>query len=227
MAFGSRVCGILAALGLGLAALPAHAGPASFLPETGAVCRAPIATTERAGRLPGSLLGALSLVESGRWHPDLKESFAWPWTVTSGKTTHYFADKAAAVAQVRRMQSRGIRNIDVGCMQINLGYHGDAFASLEDALDPEQNVAYAARFLSQLHNQTRSWIRSIERYHSGTPALGHAYRERVQKLWPIERARAADQRRREVVAAYEVRRAAREAQVDEARRRQAARANRS
>ncbi len=35
-------------------------------------------------------------------------------------------------------------------MQVNLGYHPEAFASLEAAFDPRRNVAYATRFLLEL-----------------------------------------------------------------------------
>ena len=35
---------------------------------------------------------------------------------------------------------RGVRQVDVGCMQINLQSHPHAFASLEDAFDPGSNA---------------------------------------------------------------------------------------
>jgi soluble lytic murein transglycosylase-like protein len=54
-----------------------------------------------------------------------------------------------------------VRNIDVGCMQVNLGYHGKAFADLEAAFDPATNVAYAARFLSELFSKRRSWALAV------------------------------------------------------------------
>ena len=37
---------------------------------------------------------------------------------------------AAAIAAVTRLRARGIRNIDVGCMQVNLHYHGQHFETL-------------------------------------------------------------------------------------------------
>ncbi len=62
-----------------------------------------------------------------------------------------------AVAAVRAMQARGIQSIDVGCGQINLMHHPDAFASLEQAFDPQANAVYAARFLKELFAQTGDW----------------------------------------------------------------------
>ena len=41
-----------------------------------------------------------------------------------------------AVAAVQALQARGVRSIDVGCLQVNLMYHPIAFASLDDAFDP-------------------------------------------------------------------------------------------
>ena len=111
---------------------------------------------------------------------------------------------------MRQLRSKGVRNIDVGCMQVNLHYHPTAFASLEEAFDPTANVAYAANFLAALHDETRSWTRSVARYHSSTPARGSAYFHRVSKLWQRERQRVADERRREVQEAYLARKAARE-----------------
>ncbi len=207
----SSLVGTIFGLGLALAAVPAAAGNPQFSAEIGALCRAPIAQAEQDHRIPRQLLAGVSLAESGRWHRAKKESFAWPWTVTSGKKSRYFESRDAAIREVKHLRSHGVSNIDVGCMQINLYYHAAAFASLEEAFDPAANVAYAAKFLGDLHAKTRSWTRSVARYHSSTPALGSAYFGRVSKLWQRERHRVAAQRRREIRAAYEIRKAAREA----------------
>jgi soluble lytic murein transglycosylase-like protein len=64
------------------------------------------------------------------------------------------------VAEVRALKARKICNINVGCMQINLYYHPDAFADLEAALDPASNVAYAAGYLKNLRTSQGSWTRA-------------------------------------------------------------------
>jgi hypothetical protein len=38
------------------------------------------------------------------------------------------------------MQGEGVRSIDIGCMQINLVHHPDAFGSLEAGFDPITNA---------------------------------------------------------------------------------------
>src|SRR3546814_20114553 len=91
----------------------------------------------------------------------------------------FLPSKAAAIEEVRRLQARGIRNIDVGCLQVNLHYHPDAFASLETAFDTEANAAYAADFLVRLREEARSWTRAIGQYHSPPPIRGTRYRSKV------------------------------------------------
>ena len=87
-------------------------------------------------------------------------------------TAATFASKAEAIAHVERLKAAGERNIDVGCMQINLMHHPDAFASLDEAFEPTRNVAYGARFLGALEQETSSWERAVERYHTADPGRG-------------------------------------------------------
>jgi hypothetical protein len=95
---------------------------------------------------------------------------------------------------VHELRSQGRSNIDVGCMQINLGYHGDAFASVADALEPAANVAYGAQFLKKLREETRSWARATAHYHSRHPQRGQAYREKVYRFWhQVQGGRVVDQ----------------------------------
>lgn len=146
-------------------------------------CAEAVAAAERRHGLPRGLLQAVALSESGRWDKAAKRSQAWPWAVTSGPDSLYAPDKTAAIEAVERLQAAGRRNIDVGCVQVNLKHHPDAFASLEDALDPATNADYGARFLASLREDTRSWARAIERYHSADPVRGRDYRERVYANW--------------------------------------------
>ncbi|WP_420403866.1 transglycosylase SLT domain-containing protein [Nisaea sp.] len=133
-------------------------------------------------RIPRHLLFAISLKETGRWNDERQESFTWPWTVTSGGEGRHFPHKIAAMAEVRRLLAKGITNIDVGCMQINLHYHGKAFDSLEEAFDPDRNTEYAARFLTELKQRHGSWRDAIEHYHSGNETRGRTYRHAVSRL---------------------------------------------
>ena len=133
--------------------------------------------------IPVHLLDAIATVESGRWDSSRQASVAWPWTVSSGGDGKYFPTKAEAVAEVRRLKAGGVRNIDVGCMQVNLMYHPDAFASLDEAFDPAANIGYAARFLTGLFQATSHWLTAASYYHSQTPSLAAEYRHKLEKIW--------------------------------------------
>ncbi len=157
------------------------AGPAAAgLPD---ICGTIAGETERAEGIPPGLVRAVALVESGRWLPEDRRTQAWPWTVTAGPETFYLPSKRAALRKVQQLRASGRSNIDVGCMQVNLGYHGDAFASLDEALDPATNIAYGAKFLKRLRIETRSWARATARYHSSDPDRGQAYRAKVYRRW--------------------------------------------
>jgi soluble lytic murein transglycosylase-like protein len=159
-----------------LPAWPAAAG----LPD---ICGTIAGETERAEGIPPGLVRAVALVESGRWLPEDRRTQAWPWTVTAGPETFYLPSKRAALRKVEELRASGRSNIDVGCMQVNLGYHGDAFATLDEALDPASNIAYGARFLKHLRVATRSWARATACYHSSDPDRGKAYRAKVYRRW--------------------------------------------
>ncbi len=163
-------------------ARPAGAVTMLGLP-TEALCAAETARNERLNAIPPQLLDAISLVESGRYSSETKATLAWPWTITAEGEGKYFQSKAEAIAEIKRLKARGVKNIDVGCMQINLMYHPDAFASLEEALEPANNVAYAARFLKGLYGATNDWPVAASYYHSQTPSRAAAYRERLMKVW--------------------------------------------
>jgi hypothetical protein len=174
---------------------PQAAGPLS---GDWALCAEEIARTEAAEQIPSQLLAAISKVESGRWEKSTEANLAWPWTVMAEGRGRYLPTKAAAIAEVERLQAAGVSNIDVGCMQVNLQFHPDAFASLEQAFDPAENVAYAAEFLLQLKAEHQSWIKAVGSYHSRTPANFTRYRAKVFAAWREER--KAERERQRAVA---------------------------
>lgn len=171
-------CGV--AVWLLLAAPGGAAGQA----DPSALCRAAIAQAELGTRIPDAFLSAIGRVESGR--PAAGGGVApWPWTVNALGQGHFYDTKEAAVAAVRALQQSGVRSIDVGCLQVNLAQHPDAFPSLEAAFDPAQNAAYAARFLQTLFAETGSWPRAAAAYHSQTPEIGLDYQKKVLAEWAV------------------------------------------
>ena len=183
----TRVFLLLVALALPLAAARAQLP----LPDPGRQCRAAIAAAERGFAIPAGLMAAIGRVESGRRGADGRVD-PWPWSIDAEGSGRVFASKAEAVAAVRSLQASGVRSIDVGCMQVNLLHHPDAFPSLDAAFDPDANAAFAARFLLQLRAAAGSWPEAAALYHSATPALAADYRRKVMAAWPAELAAGQD-----------------------------------
>ncbi len=159
-----------------------------------------VADAERAHNIPRHLMAAIAVAESGRWDRERRAKSAWPWTVMAEGKGRYLPTKTEAIATVRALKARNVRNIDVGCMQINLRHHPAAFANLEQAFDPVANVAYSSTYLKTLFDETGSWQKASGRYHSATPKFNRPYKLRVLKLWNEQtrlayEARRADRKR--------------------------------
>ena len=178
-------CCVAGAILLELGSGSAEAVPAPKQPfdKYEYLCAEQTALQEREAGIPQHLLAAISLAESGRWHSGRRANLAWPWTVMAEGRGRFLATKDDAIAEVRALQSRGVTNIDVGCMQVNLHYHKEAFATLDQAFDPARNVAYAARYLKAMHALTKSWQDAAGAYHSMDPERGLVYQAKVLEFW--------------------------------------------
>ncbi len=177
-----------------LLALLVLALPLPLRAEPTQLCRAAISRAEAAAGIPAGLLQAIGRVESGRRDPQTGQFGPWPWTVNAEGRGHFLPTREAAIALVRELQGRGVRSMDVGCMQVNLHHHPRAFASLEEAFDPEANARYAARFLAELQSSRSDWMLAAAHYHSQTPQFADAYRARVQAAWAQTAGTAAQDR---------------------------------
>jgi Transglycosylase SLT domain len=144
------------------------------------LCTTALLDAEQRYHLPPSLLASIAKAESGRPVTGAADIRPWPWTIDADGTGLFFDSKAAAVAWTRAQAPRH-RFIDVGCMQIDLHYHPTAFASLENAFDPDANADYAARLLLELYRGDAggSWDSAVGFYHSHTWLLASQYRDRV------------------------------------------------
>ncbi|WP_375318590.1 lytic transglycosylase domain-containing protein [Candidatus Tisiphia endosymbiont of Oplodontha viridula] len=137
---------------------------------------------EKTHQIPPDTLHSIALKESGKKHTGYNIRVVWPWTVNVEGKGYYFNTKKEAIFFVKKQIIYGKENIDVGCMQINLKHHFNAFNSLNQAFDPEQNVAYGAKFLKEKYNQLGSWHKAIAYYHSATHELGSRYKQDVLKI---------------------------------------------
>jgi hypothetical protein len=179
---------IVLALLLCLVGLRVLADPIGGAPsQPGLLCQQAIQTASQAHGMPPGLMAAIAQVESGRHDPVSGALHPWPWTVDAEGQGAFYDTKEQAIGAVRALMARGVRSIDVGCMQINLLHHPTAFNSLEQAFDPTANADYAARFLLELHGQTNTWPAAAAMYHSATPDIGAAYAQKVMAAWPEQR----------------------------------------
>lgn len=175
---------LVAVLALGPAPPALSVEPApGVVADPGALCEEAVALAERAEQIPRHLLAAIAGAESGRPVTTDRVGGPWPWTVNTQGQGLFFDSKTAAMEAVDALLARGVRNIDVGCVQINLGFHPDAFLDLEEAFDPLANAAYGAAYLKALFMQTGSWPEAVGRYHSTTHSRNTAYRDKVLDLW--------------------------------------------
>ncbi len=146
-------------------------------------CARAIAAAERTYSIPAKLLHAIAHAESARRNAAANSYAPWPWTVMARGQGRHFDTKGAAIEAVRTLREEDVSNIDVGCMQVNLGYHPHAFDDLDAAFDPHRNAAYAARFLKGLYRASGSWFNAVARYHSSTYRQNRQYKIRVLTLW--------------------------------------------
>lgn len=136
-------------------------------------CRYQAHVTEVEHGLPKFILSAISFTESS-------ES---PWVLNVQGTPFRFKTKTAAVLKAKSLIREGVTNFDLGCMQVNYGYHGHNFRSVEDMLDPRQNMRYAANFIKKMYEETNSWKRAVAYYHSRAEKIGGRYSDLVHSKW--------------------------------------------
>ncbi|MFN3622628.1 MAG: lytic transglycosylase domain-containing protein [Hyphomicrobium sp.] len=131
------------------------------------VCEQELVRAAATHNVPLGMLYAIGLSESGRGGQ------LQPYALNIDGRAAYDLSKPEAMRAFRKAQLGGAKFIDIGCMQINHRYHSERFETLEDMFDPAKNVAYAARFLSELKEREGTWTKAIARYHAGpsnTPA---------------------------------------------------------
>ena len=141
---------------------------------------------EKVYQIKKHMLTTIANVETGRWNAQKKQKNAWPWTINAQGKGMFFNTKAEAVKKVKELQAQGVKSIDVGCMQINLIYHSDAFNSIEEAFDPQKNVEYAAKFLKKLYkNNDKDWIKAAMAYHSGIQSKALKYKKKIVSTYEV------------------------------------------
>lgn len=138
------------------------------------------AAAARQTGVPLPVLRAIALAETGRKRG---EAFRpWPWTINLAGKGLWFDSEASAQRFASARAAEGARRIDIGCFQLNYGWHGEGFASIAAMFDPRANALYAARFLRSLYDELGDWSRAAGAYHSRNPDLARPYRARFDRL---------------------------------------------
>lgn len=163
------------------AAFAAIAFPASqaLALGEGTLCDQAAMNAAQAYGVPPQLMLAITRVETGRSHEGTLEP--WPWAVNQAGQSYWFDSSDEASTFINDTVNAGISNIDIGCFQLNLRWHGENFASPNVMLDPWQNADYAARFLVENHRRKGNWIDAVAAYHSETPAYAEIYVEKIER----------------------------------------------
>jgi len=152
------------------------------------LCLRAIFEAEKRYGLPENLLLALGLQEAG--YQSAEGLTIWPWSVNAAGEGRRFKSRAAAINYVYQKQAEGIESIDIGCLQINLRWHPDAFPGVAEGFDPQRNINYAARFLSELYAESGDWWLAAGRYHSHSPEPQGRYLAGLKRNYEVAMARA-------------------------------------
>ena len=144
-------------------------------------CEAIIKKIESLTDIPTGLLLGIGKAESGRIKNN--EIVIWPWTINHAGKSLFFDTKSDALLYLTNHISSKFKNIDVGCMQINVKWHREHFKSFSSMIDPRTNIEYAAQFLTNLKMAHGSWEKAIKHYHSSTSKLHTKYYAKVAKVW--------------------------------------------
>lgn len=137
--------------------------------------------------IPDNLLLAIGLQEAGTKRNG--QLTIWPWAVNAEGEGRIFPNRKAALTWVELLRAAGVESIDLGCMQINMRWHPEAFAAPVDGFDAAQNVDYAARFLRNLYAKTGDWMLAAGSYHSFSPDKRDVYLERLNRNLVVANAR--------------------------------------
>lgn len=154
------------------AALPA-ATPA-------ALCEQVAMQVARETGVPVDVLGALTLTETGRRQDGVLRP--WAWAVNAEGAGTWFDDPRQALDFAAARVAAGRSNVDIGCFQLNYGWHGRNFGSMAEMFDPLANARYAAHFLHELYAETGDWRAAAGMFHSRRPADAARYLVRFDEL---------------------------------------------
>lgn len=183
LAWPGQIAGAVLRLALCLpVALTLDAGTArASVREESRRCDLAAARAAEATGVPIDLLLAITRAETGRSGAG-RDPYPWPWTINAEGEGHWYETRDEAISAAEAHLAGGTASFDIGCFQLNVRWHGEGFATLEDMFDPQRNADYAAGFLLDLYRESSDWKQAVAAYHSRTPELAARYVRRVKSI---------------------------------------------
>lgn len=166
-ALSKTILTVVGVFGLAImSSLPAAAGAND--------CVAHAADIERELGIPAGILASIAMVESGGGGAPN------PFIMNVNGRAVFAKSAADAAKRLRDKKGRMVSSAFIGCMQLSLRAHKAQFDSLEDIVNPRDNVRYAGQLLVRLHQEEGNWRSAIARYNGASIRAAHGY---VCKVW--------------------------------------------
>ncbi len=144
------------------------------------VCDKSIELAARSTTVPIDILYKIARLESGRYVDG--QFVSWPWSLNNAGESYFLDNFEESLEALVSLRDSGETNVDIGCMQLNLRWHGNAFDELSAMLSPLGNVAYASSYLEKLFAETGSWEQAIKYYHSRNSKFNEVYFSKFQEI---------------------------------------------
>lgn len=126
---------------------------------------------EQAFGIPDMILQSIVMQESGNNPLALNADGEAIYPATQEEARMFVRNNIAA-----------LRNIDIGCGQISMKYHGEFFRlDLDMAFDPWINMVYASNILLHNYRQYGDWTSAVAHYHSPDAARQSKYVCQIMK----------------------------------------------
>ena len=152
-------------------------GLAILSPQSAAAksdCVAYAAEAERELGIPAGILASLAMVESGG------DGTPNPYIMNVNGRAVFAKNANDAARRLVDKKGRLASSAYVGCMQISLRAHKSQFGSVNEIVDPRENVRFAGRLLVRLHGEEGNWRSAIARYNGAPIRAAQGY---VCKVW--------------------------------------------
>jgi hypothetical protein len=109
----------------------------------------------------------------------------WPWALRSPQGAWYGRNQNELVTELEQaLRNYSHRLIDVGLMQINVGWHSHRVERVTDLSDPNTNLRVAAVLLHEaIDSSPTDPLLGIGRYHSWRPDHARRYGAEVMRVY--------------------------------------------